>query len=120
MSMLQHVLDRLGARFADDAFDIVFTSGMLICIHPSQLAKILTELRRVARRSVIFLEYAWEHMDTPERQAIMRNAPWYGHAYGAELERARLKLISSYVFPSFHSDPARMPLSFFHAVKESR
>jgi SAM-dependent methyltransferase len=103
--------------FSPDSFDVVFTSGMLIYVHPKQLQGAIAELRRVAHRSVITLEYAREHMNTPERLAIMNDASWYGHIYGTALQAAGLNAISSYPFESFETDGNRVPLSFFHATK---
>jgi SAM-dependent methyltransferase len=103
--------------FPDESFDVVFTSGMLVCLHPEQFPLAMAELTRVARRSVIIMEYAREHMDTPERLSVMRTAEWHGHLYRAALEAAELKVVNSYAFPSFDSDRARVPLSFFLGTK---
>jgi pseudaminic acid biosynthesis-associated methylase len=43
--------------FKDGAFDLVFTSGVLIHIHPRDLPRALAEIGRVSRRFVLYIEY---------------------------------------------------------------
>jgi pseudaminic acid biosynthesis-associated methylase len=43
--------------FKDEAFDLVFTSGVLIHIHPRDLPRALAEIDRVSRRFVLYIEY---------------------------------------------------------------
>jgi pseudaminic acid biosynthesis-associated methylase len=43
--------------FKDGSFDLVFTSGVLIHIHPNDLPRALAEIERVSRRYVLYLEY---------------------------------------------------------------
>jgi SAM-dependent methyltransferase len=101
----------------DRSFDVVFTSGMLVCLHPDRLAAALGELRRVSRQSVIAMEYAREHIDTPERVAIMRAAAWHGHLLADALAQAGMDVRESFPFPSFDSQTHRVPLGFFHAAR---
>lgn len=105
--------------FADNAFDLVFTSGLLMYIHPTRLPDVLNELARVARRSVMLLEYAREHMNSPVRQALMEQAPWHGHRYGTALARAGLRLVQMFPFQAFEAYPHRIPLSFVHGEKDA-
>jgi pseudaminic acid biosynthesis-associated methylase len=41
----------------DDAYDLVFTSGVLIHVPPARLPEAMREIRRVARRYVLCIEY---------------------------------------------------------------
>lgn len=43
--------------FADDAFDLVFTNGVLIHVPPDRLPLVMGEIARVARRYVLCSEY---------------------------------------------------------------
>lgn len=43
--------------FVDAAFDLVFTSGLLIHINPSQIAEVMKEIHRCSRKYVWGLEY---------------------------------------------------------------
>jgi ubiquinone/menaquinone biosynthesis C-methylase UbiE len=101
----------------DSAFDVVFTSGLLMCIHPDRVPDVMRELARVAKRHVVVLEPAREHIETPEQLAIMQTAAWHGHWFGPALEGAGLRVVDAFRFPSFASDPSRIPLSFFGTTK---
>jgi SAM-dependent methyltransferase len=103
--------------FADGAFDVVLTSGTLIYMHPRQLPAVLRELARVARRSVVLLEYAREDMDTPARRALMDGAAWHGHRYGAELAALGLPVAKHFTLRAYAAHPDTVPLSFFHVVR---
>lgn len=43
--------------FADDAADLVFTSGVLIHIHPDHLAAAMAEIHRCSARWIVCIEY---------------------------------------------------------------
>jgi pseudaminic acid biosynthesis-associated methylase len=43
--------------FKDGSFDLVFTSGVLIHIHPRDLPRALAEMERVSRRFLLYVEY---------------------------------------------------------------
>ena len=60
-----NALDGLAASIplTDGAVDLVFTSGVLIHIHPDQLQESIDEIFRVARRYVVCVEY---FSDKPE------------------------------------------------------
>ena len=105
--------------FADDAFDLVFTSGTLACIHADLLPDVLREIHRVTRRSVILLEYAREHIESTARKEQMEEAEWHGHLYRDALVNTGLQLVKAFSFQSFSSHPDRVPLSFFYAEKEA-
>lgn len=57
--------------FEDRSFDVVFTHGVLIHIHPNDLGRALSEIHRVARRLVLVHEYY-----APELTEI----PYHGQA----------------------------------------
>ncbi|CAK0769541.1 Methyltransferase type 11 [Gammaproteobacteria bacterium] len=65
--------------FPDGAFDLVFTSGVLIHIHPDHLAKVLAEIYRVSRDWIWGLEYfATTPTEIPYRgqQSLLWKAPF--------------------------------------------
>lgn len=41
----------------DDTFDLVFTSGVLIHIHPTDVARAIDEMYRVSKRYLLYVEY---------------------------------------------------------------
>jgi len=47
----------LALPFSDQSFDLVFTSGVLIHIHPHNLAQVITEIYRVTRAWIWGMEY---------------------------------------------------------------
>ncbi len=49
--------DAFNLPFADDSFDLVFTSGVLIHIHPDDLPRAMAQIHRVSRRYVLYVEY---------------------------------------------------------------
>jgi spore coat polysaccharide biosynthesis protein SpsF len=53
------VIDAFGSAipFADDSFDLVFTSGVLIHVPPAELEKTMREIVRTSRRFVACAEY---------------------------------------------------------------
>ena len=57
-------------RFPDRSIDLVFTSGVLIHIHPDNLLASCSEIYRVARRYIVCIEY---FSDKPEE------IPYRGH-----------------------------------------
>jgi len=103
--------------FADGTFDLVCTSGCLIYMHASVLPAALAELTRVARRSVVLLEYAREHMDSPARRVLMEGADWHGHNYTPALAQAGLRLVNAFRCLAFERHPDRVPFSLFLAEK---
>lgn len=52
--------------FADRQFDLVFTSGVLIHIHPRDLSKIMTEIFRVTKKYIWGFEYYAPKLTTIE------------------------------------------------------
>lgn len=58
---LPHVSLNLGSAltlpYADSSFDVVFTSGVLIHIAPSELPRVIDEIHRVSREYIWGLEY---------------------------------------------------------------
>ena len=50
-------------RFPDESVDLVFTSGVLIHIHPDNLLSSCSEIHRVTRRYIVCIEY---FSDKPE------------------------------------------------------
>lgn len=56
--------------FEDDAFDLVFTHGVLIHIHPADLSRALREIHRVSSRFILAHEYfAPETVEVRYREA---------------------------------------------------
>lgn len=51
--------------FEDNSFDLVFTSGVLIHIHPDDVAGVMREIARVSKKYIWGLEYY-----SPEREEI--------------------------------------------------
>lgn len=48
--------DKMG-QFADKSFDIVFTDAVLLCVGPDKINKIIIEMLRVSRKTLIFVEW---------------------------------------------------------------
>jgi len=60
------VADVAKLPFADKSFDVVYTSGLLIHIHPDNLGQAMDEIIRVAKSYVWGVEYfCKEHMEIP-------------------------------------------------------
>jgi len=72
--------------FRDGWFDLVFTSGVLIHIHPDDLLAAMNEIVRCSRQYIWGMEYyAPEHTDIPYRGE--RNLMWKGDFARLYLER---------------------------------
>lgn len=99
--------------FADSQFDVVYTSGVLMYAHPSEIQGVLRELARVSRRWVVALEPAAEHMDTPGRAALARTAGWHLHRFTEVFPSAGLGVSDACVFEAFRDAGDRAPLGFF-------
>lgn len=56
--------------FADGDFDLVFTAGVLIHIHPDHLDRALHEIHRVSRRYILSIEYESWHEEPVEYRGI--------------------------------------------------
>ena len=102
---------------SDASYDIVFTSGLLVCIHPDRVQRALGEIVRVARASVMTLEYAREHVRSPQARATMAEAAWHGHLFGTLYPAAGLELVHAAPCAAFAAEPDRVPLSLFHGRK---
>jgi len=72
--------------FKDDWFDLVFTSGVLIHIHPDDLPTVMDEVVRCSRGYIWGMEYyAPAHTEIPYRDE--RNLMWKGDFARLYLER---------------------------------
>ena len=110
--------DGASLPFRDGSFDVVATSGFLIYIHPQEMPRVLSELRRITRRSMIVLEYAREDMDSPHRRELFDRAPWHGHTYSELLRQAGLRVVRHARCRGFDAHPDRVPVSYFLAEKD--
>lgn len=59
----------LDLPFADDSFDMVFTSGLLIHIHPRWIKRVMMEINRCSRKFIWGFEY---HIDRGYGEAAYR------------------------------------------------
>lgn len=97
--------------FYDKQFDVILTCDALMYLHPGDLSAVMRELKRVGRRYLVLLERDREHMNTPLRKRLMREAPWYGHNYARELQRAGIPTSKAYVARAWADQPERVPQS---------
>lgn len=89
--------------FADAAFDVVFTSGLLIHIHPDHLPAVMDEMVRVSRRWVWGFEYHAAAMtDIPYRDGV---GCWKGPYHTMLAERHGMRIADLMVYP-YRSDPS--------------
>ena len=83
--------------FEDESVDFAFTAGVLIHIHPEQLAGVLRELHRVSRKYILAVEYpALAERPIPYREGVGCWARPYGEEY---LGRFPLCLLSTGIAP---------------------
>lgn len=61
--------------FPDAHFDLVFTSGVLIHIHPDDVKTALDEMYRVSRRYILYIEYDADE-ETPIHYRGVSDALW--------------------------------------------
>lgn len=86
------VADAAALPFEDAAFDLVFTAGVLIHVAPEDLAIVLQEIHRVARRYVLAIEYFAE-TETPITYRGRDGLLWkrdYLACYGARFPEIEL------------------------------
>jgi len=104
--------------FEAGAFDLVFTSGVLIHINPADLPRALDEVHRVTRRYVWGFEYY-----APEVTAIeyrgRRDLLWKADYAGEYLKRfADLALVRGEMFP-YRDEPDKRDAMFLLEKKEN-
>lgn len=61
--------DELG-EYQDRSFDIVFTNGLLLCIGPDKIKKVIMDMIRIARKGLILMEW---HCFEPESKCNSRD-----------------------------------------------
>lgn len=103
--------DARALPFPDKQFDIILTCNALMYLHPEELSTVMKELKRVGRRHLVLVEHDREHMGTPLRRRLMREAPWYGHSYIRALQQAGVPTAKSYVLQAWADQPERVPQS---------
>ena len=87
--------------FADDAFDVGFTLGVFMNIHPDKIRKALSEMLRVSKKYVIHLEYD-QTRTTPElkeRRAFKTNI--VSHDYKALYEELGARVVKLLTYRDF-------------------
>ena len=50
-------------QFRNKSFDIVFTDALLMYIGPDKIKKVISEMFRITRRALIFVEWHCEHQN---------------------------------------------------------
>jgi len=75
VSMSVGKADRL-EHFPDNSFDIVFTDAVLIYIGPDKIKKVLQEMMRVTRRSLLLLERFEVNGKDPQGLGIYSQGLW--------------------------------------------
>ena len=78
--------DILRLPYKNDAADMVFTSGVLIHIHPTELDRALAEIHRVAKRWILSIEYfnpTPDEVRYRDRDGLMWRRDW-GEAWLAK------------------------------------
>ncbi|MBI4559558.1 MAG: methyltransferase domain-containing protein [Candidatus Hydrogenedentes bacterium] len=76
----------LDLPFADAVFDVVFTSGVLIHIHPDRIGEVLAEIHRTTRRYIWGWEYYADNY-APVSYRGRRDLLWKGNFTRMYLER---------------------------------
>ena len=64
--------DKLG-RFTDKSIDLIFTDATIIYIGPDKIQKVLREMKRIARKAIIFNEW---HQENRIKECFYYDAHW--------------------------------------------
>jgi len=83
--------------FKNGSFDLVFTSGVLIHIHPDNLKKVMSEMHRVSKRYILGFEYFSEKLTEIEYRGN-KNLLW----------KADYRQIFLDLFPGLKTEKKRM------------
>ncbi|MEW5772133.1 MAG: class I SAM-dependent methyltransferase [Thermodesulfobacteriota bacterium] len=104
--------DACSMPFCDDAFDVGFTLGVFMNIHPDRIMEALAEMARVCRRRIIHVEWS-ERYATPKlarKRAFKTNI--VSHDYDdlyAQLGVKAAKVLTHHDFgPAFREHEARV------------
>lgn len=90
--------------FSDDEFDFVFTSGVLIHIHPQDLPQVMAEIYRCSQQYIWGMEYYADTLtEIPYRsnQNLMWKAP-YAAMFAEQF--SHLNTLSKQQYPYVHDD----------------
>ncbi len=82
------------SHFSDKSIDIVFTDAILIYVGADKIDKVISEIKRVARKAVIFLEW---NLDDEERSFQWYDSHWiynYRKLLSCHFTTGRVDLVS--------------------------
>ncbi len=99
-----HVVNGDNCRlpYADNAFDVGFSLGVFMNIHPSKIKSALKEMVRVSKKFIIHLEYD-ENFTTPalkEKRAFKTNI--VSHAYKNIYQEMGMEVIEHLTYKDFN------------------
>jgi ubiquinone/menaquinone biosynthesis C-methylase UbiE len=63
-------------EFVDKSIDVVFTDAVLMYIGPDKIKKVMRDMIRIARKSLIFNEYHWEDESLKGRGYFYYDGHW--------------------------------------------
>ncbi len=87
--------------FTDDAFDVGFSLGVFMNIHPARIGLALREMLRVSRRYVIHLEYDDAHTTPALREKRAPKTNIVGHDYKALYEGLGCRVLDFRTYKDF-------------------
>lgn len=95
--------DLASLPFADDSFDIAFTTGVIQHDRPELLKGVLSELTRVTRRRIYHREIYRKHLaGRPDLVEIFDLSPFlFPHDYEKAYEHLRQEIVKSEVSPAY-------------------
>jgi pseudaminic acid biosynthesis-associated methylase len=94
----------LDIPFKDKSFDLVFTSGVLIHIHPNDLKKVINEMYRVSKKFIWCFEYFSENCIEIEYRGN-KNLLWKNHFLNLFLkEHPNLRILKEKKYKYLNSD----------------
>lgn len=96
--------DNCRLPFRDEAFDVGFSLGVFMNIHPEKIESAIQELIRVSGRYIVHLEYDEDHTtpELKEKRAFKTNI--ISHDYQKLYQKAGLKVIDFRTYHDFGGD----------------
>ncbi|MFZ5447598.1 MAG: class I SAM-dependent methyltransferase [Thermodesulfobacteriota bacterium] len=107
--------DAFNLPFMDGSFDLVFTSGLICCVHPKKIPLFIKEIKRVSNGHFLFVEYIEEHSRVRNNWEI----PYHFHNLSKICSSHGLIIKESKPFDAFTKDQQGVPLSLTWAFDPS-
>lgn len=96
--------DNCAIPFQENAFDVGFSLGVFMNIHPAKIKQALTEMSRVCKNYIIHLEWDEQHARSSLREQRAFKTNIISHDYQALYEALGKKIVTIKTYKEFEPD----------------